>query len=132
MQVTSLSGHHNQHGAYTNTWGGIEANIQDGIDLLNDYRRAIRNETKDQRYGDYKDVFDKMADAEIIRTTLHYDGGNNPIQTYTDGQGTEKYLSRIASMLENTVPDLFGYSNPALVDELRNAQTLVDQAVANP
>jgi hypothetical protein len=140
MQVTSASGHHQEHGAYTNTRAGIEANIQDGVAVLDDYRARIRNETKDNRYGDYGDIFDDKASAEIIRTMLHFNGGNNPISLYAGDPdrgippaGTKNYLGRVADKLETKVPQIFGqrYANTSLVKELRDSQTLVDQAVAN-
>jgi WXG100 family type VII secretion target len=132
MQVTDLSGHHEASGAYTNTPAGIEANIKDGVAVLDGYRAMINNETENNRYGDYGDMFDDFENAEVIRTLLHYNGGNYPITLYANGVGTPDYLGRIAYRLEQTVPGTFGsqYANPTLVEELRKAQALVDDAIA--
>ena len=138
MQVTPASGHHEEHGVYVNTRTGIEANIQDGIAVLNGYRMMIHSETENNRYGDYGNAFDDFANVEIIRITLHYNGGTNPIHLYAgDPQrnmppmGTQDYLGRVASRLKSTVPEVFGrqYANSILGEELQRAQVLVNQKV---
>lgn len=127
MQVTVASGHHESHGEYTNTRTGIEANIQDGIDALNDWRRQLANGIGDYEAG----LFDDLTNASVIRTALHYNGGYSPITLYALKRGgVRDYLARVARQLENTVPSTFGVSNAGLVDELRKAQVRVDEEVA--
>ncbi len=124
MQVTSASGNKSV-AAYVNTRASIEANIRDGVAGLTWNLTTIRN----QEWGDYGDVFDDLANAEIIRAILHYNGGNNPIATFVSKQGRPDYLDRVADSLEQIVPSTFGtqYANPNLVQELRIAQQQVYQ-----
>ena len=124
MQVTGASGYKSV-AAYANTRASIETNIRDAVANLTWNLNTLRS----RPWGDYGTTFDDLVNSEIIRTLLHYNADNWPIELYAAPirQGTPRYLGRIADSLEAIVPPTFGleYMNPGLVQELRVAQELV-------
>jgi len=67
-----------------------------------------------------------VSNYDNIGGVWRYNGGVNPYVTYCNGQGDALYLKNVAYRLEQKVPNDFGYSNPELVQELRDAQEKVN------
>ncbi len=111
MQVTSSSGHHQASGAYTDDQVGYEHAIDDGSTYLN----AI--------YDQYGTPWQGV---------LHYNTGPSSLYIYLGlSEGTRNYLGDVASDLQNLVPPMFALSNSTLVNELNQAQTIVNSYLNN-
>jgi hypothetical protein len=110
---------------YENNDQGFDGNVQDGIALLNDYYSKLQNGLIGDGYGD---AFENIPNSLAIKTILHYNGGSDPILTYSDpgNGGNKNYLSKVADYLEKYVPSVFGISDTSSVQALRDAQQVLD------